>query len=424
LTITLSAASGQTVSIGYTTADGTASAGADYTAGGGNIVFDPGVTSRPLTIPVKSDTLDELDEMFFVNLTGPIHATIADDQSEVTVTDDDGPATAWINDVTVAEGSSGTVEAAFTVGLKAPSGQPVTLDYATGDGTATAPTDYRPATGALTFEPGETAKTVTVTVEGDALAELNETYVVNLSNPNNATIEDAHGVGTISDDDDPAPPAPPPPAPLALDTTPPGEITNVRVVNGDGSVTVTWTNPSDADFQRVSAVRIKAGAAAQNLPRYEGRGTTFTDRGLKNGLPYRYRIRTYDGAGNVSAGVVVAALPKAALFGPPGGATITAPPTLRWKAVPGATYYNVQLYRVRRGGQAQAVTATKVLSAWPKGTSYKLRRTWRFGGKTYRLAAGSYRWYVWPGLAKRSAKKYGPMVGESTFTVKAKKKRG
>jgi hypothetical protein len=61
-----------------------------------------------------------------------------------------------------------------------------------------------------------------------------------------------------------------------------------------------------------------------------------------------------------------------------------------------------------------------VLSAWPKGTSYKLSRTWRFGGKTYRLAAGNYRWYVWPGLAKRSAKKYGPMVGESSFTVKAK----
>ena len=45
----------------------------------------------------------------------------------------------------------------------------------------------------------------------------------------------------------------------------------------------------------------------------------------------------------------------------------------------------------------------------------------RFGGKTRRLTAGSYRWYVWPGLAKRSAKKYGPMVGESIFTVKARK---
>ena len=78
---------------------------------------------------------------------------------------------------------------------------PVTVDYATADGTATAGSDYQAATGTLTFAPGETSKTITVLVNGDRLAEPNETFVVNLSSPTNATIADGQGVGTIVDDE-------------------------------------------------------------------------------------------------------------------------------------------------------------------------------------------------------------------------------
>ena len=63
----------------------------------------------------------------------------------------------------------------------------------------------------------------------------------------------------------------------------------------------------------------------------------------------------------------------------------------------------------------------KILSTWPTKTSYKLRKTWRFEGKRYTLVPGRYRWYVWPGIGKRAANKYGPPIGESSFTVKAKK---
>jgi ELWxxDGT repeat protein len=105
-----------------------------------------------------------------------------------------------IGDATVTEGHAGTRSATFTVTLSAASDQPVTVTYATADGTA-AGSDYQAASGALTFAPGATSKTVTVLVNGDRSGEPNETFVVNLSSPTNATITDGQGVGTILDDE-------------------------------------------------------------------------------------------------------------------------------------------------------------------------------------------------------------------------------
>jgi hypothetical protein len=106
-----------------------------------------------------------------------------------------------IGDVTVAEGNSGSVAATFTVTLSAASTQTVTVAFATGTGTATAGSDYQAASGTLTFAPGETSKTISIPVVGDRVAEPNEIFVVNLSNPTNATISDGQGVGTIADDE-------------------------------------------------------------------------------------------------------------------------------------------------------------------------------------------------------------------------------
>jgi hypothetical protein len=78
----------------------------------------------------------------------------------------------------------------------------VTVDFTTGDGTATAPSDYAATSGTLTFAPGETAKTVTVQVNGDTRRESNEAFTVNLANATgNATIADGQAVGTIVNDD-------------------------------------------------------------------------------------------------------------------------------------------------------------------------------------------------------------------------------
>ncbi|EME52208.1 Calx-beta domain-containing protein [Amycolatopsis decaplanina] len=108
-----------------------------------------------------------------------------------------------INDVTVNEGSGGAqVPATFTVSLLGgPSPNPVTVQYATANGTATAPADYAAASGTVTFAPGQTAKPVTVLVDPDTVDEQDETFTVNLSAPSGAGLLDATGVGTIVDDD-------------------------------------------------------------------------------------------------------------------------------------------------------------------------------------------------------------------------------
>lgn len=96
------------------------------------------------------------------------------------------------------EGSPGVL-ARFTVSLTAPSTQPVTVRYATADGTARAGDDYGAATGLVTFQPGETTKTVTVVVFGDTLLEGTESFLVMLSSPTGASIGDGVGVGVVTD---------------------------------------------------------------------------------------------------------------------------------------------------------------------------------------------------------------------------------
>lgn len=118
-----------------------------------------------------------------------------------------------ISDETVTEGDTGTTDAPFTVSLSEASARTVTVDFATADDTATAPSDYQQTNGTLTFEPGQTSKEVTVPVNGDTTDEPDETFFVNLSSPTNATISDAQGVGTIEDEDEATPPPPPNPNP-------------------------------------------------------------------------------------------------------------------------------------------------------------------------------------------------------------------
>jgi probable HAF family extracellular repeat protein len=107
-----------------------------------------------------------------------------------------------IGDATVTEGHSGTRTATFTVTLSTASGQPVTVAFATANGTATAGSDYETRSGVVTFAPGETTKTVTVPVNGDRLGEPNETFHVNLSGATGgAVLVDGQGVGTVVDDE-------------------------------------------------------------------------------------------------------------------------------------------------------------------------------------------------------------------------------
>jgi len=108
-----------------------------------------------------------------------------------------------IGDATVTEGNAGTVSADFIVTLSTASAQTVTVDFATADGSAVAGSDYVAQSGTLTFNAGETTKTISVFVNGDTVVEGNETFFVNLTSATNALIADGQGVGTIIDDDGP-----------------------------------------------------------------------------------------------------------------------------------------------------------------------------------------------------------------------------
>lgn len=201
-TISLSVASSQTVMVDYSTVDGTATAGADYTAVSGTLTFQPGEVTKTVSVPVLTDNLVEPPETFTLRLSNPRFATLADPDGVGTILDAGPvPPTIRAGDVQVTEGEGGTTDATFTVTLSAASSQPVTVDYATADGTAVSGSDYLPVSGTLTFAPGVTTQTVAVPIVGDAIPEPTETFRLNLSNPTNATLGSDHGTGTIVDND-------------------------------------------------------------------------------------------------------------------------------------------------------------------------------------------------------------------------------
>jgi Calx-beta domain-containing protein len=200
-TVSLSAAVAQTVTVQYATADGTAVAGADYAPVSGTLTLPPGTVTRTVPVSILGDVLDEDDETFFLNLSAPVNATIADGQGLGTIADDDPLPFLFAGDGAVVEGNAGTTPCVFNVLLAPVSGRTVTVNYATADGTATAGSDYVAGAGGVTFPPGTTQQPVDVSVLGDGVTELDELFFLNLSSGVNATVSDGQGTGTIVDDD-------------------------------------------------------------------------------------------------------------------------------------------------------------------------------------------------------------------------------
>ncbi|HYO77919.1 MAG TPA: Calx-beta domain-containing protein, partial [Thermoanaerobaculia bacterium] len=200
-TLTLSAASGTDVTVNYTTAAGTATAGVDYTTQTGVATIGAGTLSTTITVPVTGDMIAEADETFFVNLTGATDATIADNQALGTILNDEAVPTVAINDISLAEGNAGTTNFTFTVTLSGASATDVTVNYTTANGTATAGVDYAAQSGVATITAGTLSTTITVPVSGDVVAEPDETFFVNLTGATNAAIADNQGLGTIVNDE-------------------------------------------------------------------------------------------------------------------------------------------------------------------------------------------------------------------------------
>ncbi len=207
--VRLTGRSTETVTVAYATSDGTAEAGSDYTAASGTLSFVGGDTVKAISVEVEDDSDAEGNETFTVSLSNPQNATLRDDEGTATITANDGGdppppppppelPTLAIDDVTVAEDSGSAV---FRVSLNKQSDSAVTVAYATSDGTATAGSDYAATSATLTFEPGDTRKTVAVPVLDDSEEEGTETFTVTLSSASNATMSDPRATGTIRDDD-------------------------------------------------------------------------------------------------------------------------------------------------------------------------------------------------------------------------------
>ena len=199
-TVTLSGQVTETVTVGFSTSDGSAFAGVDYLTTTGNLQFLPGgPATQTIPVTVLSTSMPQPDKTFFVNLSSPTGgATIEDDLGVGTIITQG----ISISDAVVTEGNTGTRNAVFTVTLSRQSSDPVTVVYTTMDVTATTSSgDYAFASGTLTFAPGTGTQTVTVQVNGDTEQEANETFRVVLSEAEGAPIFSSVGTGTILNDD-------------------------------------------------------------------------------------------------------------------------------------------------------------------------------------------------------------------------------
>lgn len=155
-----------------------------------------------------------------------------------------------VNDKSAAEGNAGSVNVVFNVKLSRASSSIVSLKFATANGTAHAGSDYAPATGTLTFIPGQITKTVSVQVNGDLLDEPNETFFLNLSAATGAVFGDAQGLCTIADDD----------------ALPNLKINNVTMTEGNASVNASLTVSLSAPSGKTITVKYATANSSAVAP--------------------------------------------------------------------------------------------------------------------------------------------------------------
>ena len=189
---------------------------------------------------------------------------------------------------------------------------------------------------------------------------------------------------------------------LNYDSTPPARP-DVTATPNDNQVRLRWAPPADAETIEVARI------TGTGLPAllFRGAATSFTDRGLKNGKRRRYLVTSIDRAGNRAVDRAHAVPTSSPLLSPAEGARLEKPRLLDWEGVKRATYYNVQLYRGHE----------KVLTRWPRSSELQLPEKWRFAGVRRRFGPGSFTWFVFPAFGERSDRRFGELLGKSTFRV-------
>jgi len=206
ITVMRSNGSAGAVSVDFAVTAGTAQANGDFTAASGTLDFADGETSKTFAVAIVNDQINEAEETINLVLSNPKGGASlgSPDSAVLFVTDDDPLPGLSVSDVSLPEGNGGPTSFIFNVTLSAVSAKTVTVDYASAPGTSNSGADYQPINSTLTFSPGEISKPVTVIVNGDTDDEPDETFLVELSNPTNATLSKGQGTGTIANDDTPA----------------------------------------------------------------------------------------------------------------------------------------------------------------------------------------------------------------------------
>ena len=180
----------------------------------------------------------------------------------------------------------------------------------------------------------------------------------------------------------------------------------VKIVAGDGSVTLEWAGATGAaSYEVLRELAAKRGRASVL---WRGTDRRFVDHSVKNGTHYRYVVRSLDPAGN-TADRSVDATPLLPVFAPAPGTVTHRAPLVRWVADPKARFYNVQVYRGR----------TKMLSRWPTKSPFRIPRSWVFNGRRLTLEPGRYRIFVWPAFGSTKHPRYGKLLGQTSFVWKA-----
>lgn len=201
ITVTRTGGSTGAVSVNYATSNGSASAGADYTAASGTLTLASGVTSRTFSVPIREDAAVEGSETVNLALSNPTGGATLGSTSTATLTiaDNDvaSPGAFVFSAATYSVGEGGG-QIVITVQRIGGSSGTASVRYATSNGTARSGSDYDAASGWLTFAPGETSKTFTIQIRNDRRIEGNETVNLTLSNPTGGAVLGAQRKATLT----------------------------------------------------------------------------------------------------------------------------------------------------------------------------------------------------------------------------------
>ena len=258
----LTEASASTVTVHYTTTNGTALAGQDYVAQSGILTFAPGVTQQNILIAIVGDAIVESSESFAVSLSAPSEgASILDSSATGSIVDDDASLSIAAASADKAEGQSGSTPFTFTVTRTGSTDQPASADW-TVSGAAVNGADFTGGvlpSGMVSFAAGETSKVITIGVAGDSIVEPDEAFSVTLSNPGDGTsLGIVSATGLIRNDDV---------APASLSIA---AASADKLEGQSGSTLLTFTVTRTGDLTGLSSAQWAVTGAAVNGADFTG----------------------------------------------------------------------------------------------------------------------------------------------------------